>query len=369
MDITDNGVQIRTLNEIVDDNTTLWAEKTGEVDVSPSSASGEIIAITSEIEARTEQDTADAITQNTISGATGAYLDAIAEIKNTERRTNVPTVVYCAITGTPGITVPVNTTLRCTANDETFYTTMQVDSTSGSVYVSAESQNIGVSCPAGTIEFNPVISGLAITNNRAGVIGYAEESDTSLRARLQLLGSTKTVMLKDGLYLALKDLSGVTDVNILDNQTLSAVSGVPAKSFATVVLGGDQYEVAETIYNFSGCGNPSYGDITQAIKSETGATYLVQFTRPDEIAITVDVTLTVTSDYQASTGDAEVREAIANYINGLSIGDDVLLKKVEATAMIDEVTNVSVELNGSPANVSIDYFEIAYTTVDDVTIL
>jgi hypothetical protein len=369
MTIDSNGVQIRTLSEVTADNTTEWSNKTGEVDVSPTSASGEIVAITSEIVARTEQDTADAITQNTISGATGSYLYSLAELKNTSLKENIPTVVYCFITGTPGIIVPAGTPLRCSANDEAFNTVVQVTADASGVYVAAESVNIGVSCPAGTIEFNPTISGLTITNNRAGVVGFETESDASLKSRLQRLGTAKTVMLKDGLFLALHELTGVTNVNILDNQTLAEVEGVPAKNFAPVVLGGDTYEVAETIYTFMGGGNPSYGSISQPIRSETGATYLVQFSRPSEIEIAVDVTLSVTSDYEASTGDAEIREAISEYINGLQIGDPVLLKKVAAAAMIPEVLDVTVELNSVAANVILDYDELAHTTVDLVTIL
>jgi uncharacterized phage protein gp47/JayE len=368
MVINDNGVQIRTLSEVTADNTTEWSNKTGEVDVSPTSASGEIIAITSEIVARVEQDVADAVTQNTISGATDSFLDSLAELKNTSRYENVPTVVYCFIEGTPGIIIPAGTPLRCSANNEDFTTVVQVTSDASGVYVAAESVNIGVSCPAGTIEFNPVISGLTITNNRDGVVGYAMESDTSLRNRLQLLGTSKTLMLKDGLFLALMDLHGVTNVNILDNQTLASVEGVPAKSFSPVVLGGDTYEIAEIVYAFSGGGNPSYGDVTQPIRSETGATYLVQFSRPTEVEIAVGVTLSVTADYDASVGDAEVRDNIANYINGLQIGDPVLLKKVAAAAMIAEVLDATIELNAVAANVILAYDELAYTTVDLVTV-
>jgi len=89
--ITDNGIVLRTLTEIVDDNTVLWSQKTGDVDVAPSSAAGEQIAIKSEVEARVDQDIANAFINNTIT-ASGSYLDLVGERKGVYRRENISSV-------------------------------------------------------------------------------------------------------------------------------------------------------------------------------------------------------------------------------------------------------------------------------------
>lgn len=372
MTLTDNGIVIRTLEETVSDNIDRWGNNTGEIDVSPTSASGELVAITSEIETRVEQDVAEAISQNTISGATDAYLDALAELKSTTRRRNIPTVVYCFIQESAGYeltVIPAGTPLRCTANSEIFNTVEAITTSASGEYVAAYSENIGVSCPANTIEFSPAITGISISNNRAGVIGLEEETDTDLRARLQNLGSPTTVNLKDGLRLKLLDTVGVTKVNILDNNTDAAIEGVPARNFAPVIQGGHPSEIADIIYNFSGVGNPSFGALTRTAKTATGGTATVKYSIPSEVLATIAITLTTDSTYDANVGDAEVREAIATYINSLNIGDTVILQKIEAAALIKGVLGASATINTVAGNLAIAYNEIAYTSVDDVTIL
>ena len=369
MTITENGIKIRTLEETTADNITSWSEKTGDVDVSPSSAAGELVAITSEIEARVDQDIADAYTQNTISGATGQFLDFLAELKNTRRKENIPTLVYCTITGTDGILVPAGTTLRCIDNDETFTTQVQVVTTTGDVYVTAESENIGVSCPAGSIEFDPPITGLTITNNRAGIVGFLEESDTSLRARIQAVGTGRTINLKEGLQQALLDTNGVSKVNILDNNTDSTVEGVPARHFAVVVQGGNPAEFAQVIFEFMGLGNPSYGTEKQNIISTTRQAYIIYYYRPVETLVEVEVSISTDPEFDADIGNAEIREAISNYINSLEIGEKCIIQKVENAALVDFVNSATVTLNGGSSTLIPDFFEIYYTNTDEVTIV
>ena len=92
--VTDNGVNIDTLEEAVVNNTASYSEKTGEVDVAPSSAAGELVAITSEMDVRNQQNVADSFTQNTVTDATGANLDNLASVKNQERKENEASIAY-----------------------------------------------------------------------------------------------------------------------------------------------------------------------------------------------------------------------------------------------------------------------------------
>ena len=118
--ITDDGINLSTLEEIVTDNSELFKEYTGETDVSASSAAGELIAIVSEMETRDEQLVADAYSQNTIGNATGNNLDNLAKIKHQEREDNQKSIVYVEFSGVNGTIVPINTELVCISNNEKF---------------------------------------------------------------------------------------------------------------------------------------------------------------------------------------------------------------------------------------------------------
>jgi hypothetical protein len=365
--ITADGVQLKGIEQITIDNTAEWTAKTGEVNVDPSSASGELIAIKSEIEERNNQDVADAYTNTTIQ-ASGDFLDDIGTVKNIERRTNIPTIVYCYITGVDATVIPVNTELICSSNDESFFTQYQVTISGGIAYVAASSENIGVSCPAETIDFATSISGATITNNKAGILGFVSESDEDYRARIQGVGSSDTVNLKDGMHFALLDIDGVSKVNILDNNTDATIEGVPARYFAPVVLGGDTAEVAQTIYNFMGAGNPSYGDISQGVTSRRGQQYSVSFYRPTQLLVTIAVTITVDSTFDTTNGIGSIESILADYVNGLNIGETLYIQKLESLCFIQGVTSATALLNGSSNNVSTAFNEELYANATNTTV-
>jgi len=365
--ITADGIQLRSIEQVTIDNTAEWTALTGEVNVDPSSASGELIAIKSEIETRNDQDIADAYTNTTIQ-ATGDFLDDVGSCKNVYRRENIPTIVYCYITGIDATVIPINTELVSSANNESFFTQYQVTISGGVAYVAASSENIGVSCPAGTIDFVTSVAGATITNNKAGIQGFVKESDADYRARIQGVGSTDTINLKDGMYYALLALDGVGKVNILDNNTDLAIEGVPARYFAPVVLGGDTAEVAQVVYNFMGAGNPSFGSIDQGVTSRRGAQYTVSFTRPTQTLVTIVVTITVDATFDSTNGLGIIESTLADYVNSLNIGATLYIQRLEALCFIQGVTSASALLNGSANNVIAGYNVELYADATNTTV-
>lgn len=368
--INDDGIELRTLTEVVTDNTDLWTELTGEVDVSPSSVAGELIAISSEVEARIDQDIADAVTQNTIQ-ASGDYLEDIAFLKNQERKTQEPSVVYLKIVSTGDVTIPQGTTLVCSDNDEIFTLDYQLDivfATSDTAYASATSQNIGVTATANSMSFETAITGVTVTNNRISYDGYEDETDENLRNRLSTIGTPYTYNTKVGLYQSLIALTGVQKVNILDNKELTAVESVPAKSFEAVVLGGNRAEIAKIIHTYEGVGNPSYGDISQLVKADDGKIYLTQFSTPTEITATLNVTLTTDDDFDNETGKEQIRAILVDYIDNLDIGEDLFIQKLESLCFEDGVTDVILTINGGSASLYADHKELFVTNPSLVTV-
>lgn len=369
--INDNGVSLRTISEIVADNTTIWTEKTGEADVAPSSAAGELIAISSEIEARMDQDISDAVKQNTIE-ATGDFLTSLAFLKNQDRKTQEPSVVYLKfVSSGSDFTITSGTNLICSDNNEVFtldYDINIVYATSDTAYGSATSENIGISASANSVTLEIPIAGLTVANNRASYDGFEDESDEDLRKRLSTIGTPFTQNTKVGLQQKLISLTGVKKVNVFDNKTLSPVEGVPAKNFETTILGGNFAEIGKSIHVFTGCGNPSYGDIVQLVKADDGNIYPVKFSIPEEIEVTINATLTTNGEFNSETGKEEVRKILVNYVDDLNIGDDLFFQKMESLCLIDGVTNVVLTLNGGSVSLFANHKELFITNSSLVTV-
>lgn len=369
--ITSNGVNLPTLVEITIDNTDLWSELTGEVDVSASSASGELIAINSEMQTLYVQDIADAVAANQIENASGVNLDYIARIKNQERKANQQTVAYIEIVSTGDVTIPQGTNFICSDNDEIFtldYEVKIVFSASDTAYASVTSENIGISASANSISLETPISGVTVTNNRTAFQGFEEETNAELRNRLLRLGTPTSYNLKVGLELALLQLDNVKSVNILDNNTLSTVQGVNPKSFSTIVLGGNRAEIADVIHKYSGCGSASFGDIQQLVKAEDGNIYPVNFSEPTELLTVVNASLTTNSDFDEDSGKEQIRDLIIEYFDGLTIGDDLFIQIVESICLIDGVTNVVLTLDGGSVSLFAGYDEIFVTNQANVAV-
>jgi len=369
--INDNGVNIQTLQEAVISNAESYSEITGDSDVAPSSASGELIAITSEMDVRNQQNIADAFTQNTITDATGQNLDNIAEIKNQTRKENKKSIVYIKFTGVDKTIVPEGTAFTSSFNQEEFLSEYEVAIARGVAYVSAASVNVGVLCPSETISLNtPIVDITTATNQTDAEIGFASESDTLLRTRLQFIGSPFTNNLKEGLILALTEVQNVAKVSILDNNTNGSIDGVPAHNFSPVILGGNDAEIAKIVFRYMGVGNPSFGDVSQLLVSDIDSSliYSVAFNRPTELLTVVAVTLSTDATFNTSTGFDEVENNIIEYFNSLRIGEDLLIQKVQAICLITGVTSAAVLLDGGAVSLASSFKELFVTNNSSVTV-
>jgi uncharacterized phage protein gp47/JayE len=360
--ITENGIELRTLEQIVSDNSVLWSEKTGDFDVAPSSAGGELIAIKSEVEARVDQDIANAFINTTIQ-ASGANLDLVAERKGVYRRTNIPTVAIISITGDNGTTITQGTQFTSSANDEIFTTQYQAVIADGVALVSVQSVNFdSIICPALSLSLVTPIAGVTTaTNTASGIIGYVVESDASLRQRIGLVG-TELTHIKDGLFFALTSLAGVAKARVVDNNTDAVMYGlVPARYFAPVVYGGNEEEVARTIYQFTQNGNPSYGDIQSVTPSLRGQNYIIEFTRASEVSVAITISYTADSTFDIFSGEGQIIQNVIDYVDNLGIGETLFIQRLEALCFINGVTSVDILLDADVLDIVPDFYQIIIT--------
>ena len=100
---------------------------------------------------------------------------------------------------------------------------------------------------------------------------------------------------------------------------------------------------------------------------------MINFFRPTDVAITVAITIKALGGYTTNIG-IEIQNAVANYLNGLGIGQKVMLSRVYVPANLNgsadgltyEIT--SLTLNGSAADVAIAFNQVATSNVASVVL-
>jgi uncharacterized phage protein gp47/JayE len=237
--------------------------------------------------------------------------------------------------------------------------------------VAIESETAGVD---GTLEImeGTAISALGMTQlqNDAGIEGAAElgsalETDAAARARREQAVHVPTAGPLDAIRAKLLTVQGVRQVQILENPTHETDdNGLPANSFEAVVLGGDDTEIAQTIFDAKPIGIQTYRDpgplgVTIPITDTQGDSHDVNFTRPDVVEMFTAATIEVDDTFgggDEATGKDAVRAAIKALGDSLIEGDDVVVLKFSAAIIgvpgVTDVTLLEIDDVDPPTNVA-----------------
>jgi hypothetical protein len=165
----------------------------------------------------------------------------------------------------------------------------------------------------------------------------------------------------------LRDLTGVTDAFVFENETLvTDLDGRPGKSFEAVVAGGDQQEIIDLLWQIKPAGIQTVGSISGTTTDSQGQPQSVQFSRPTDLDIWLEVDLTVDTDLFPANGLAAAEEALVNEGNSFGIGQDIIIipKLVCALDEIPGILGVVVRIGTAPsptlsANIPVAVDEVA----------
>jgi len=354
-------------------------EKTfGLIDIAPSSALGSDIAITAEMKKNADEFTQYAFMQNSPFEAIGQALDDLCFLRGIKRKINEHSVCLVEFSGTDGTLIPKGSIVKNSLTDEEFTTNEQGEITGGTFTVYATAVNAGrVVCNANTLTVTD-ITGATVNNPLDGIVGFLKESDTDLRKRL--LTYVNALSIDEELYVNLLNLQNVKYVNIVSNPELTAdANGVPAKSTAVIVLGGENKSIAKEIFLTIPADKRTYGTLSEVISSEVSKKdYVVNFSRPEAVSVSVEVTITKDTDF--NTDDVGViRESILDFFaDKFAISDDVLIDFLYIPIQQDYNNNnpffrgikqVSIKINGATSNIAIAYNQYAVLSDDNLTII
>lgn len=323
---------------------------------------------------------------NSFSPSTGraAALSSNVKINGITRKMATKSTVDLTITGNAGTTI----------------TNGSVKDSNGITWLLPEIVNIGISgtvIVTATCAVNGAIAALpktikvintptrgwsSVTNDTAATVGRSAETDAELRTRQAQSVALPAITPFDALDGALANVTGVTRHKLYENDTADPDdNGMPAHSISAIVDGGDATEIARTIRNKKTPGVPTYGKIAIDIPNAYGAMQTIYFSRPTNVPLYVAVELQALTGYTSSVG-IEIQESITKYINGLGIGESLLLSRLYSPANLTagtdnsnnqyyDILSLKIGLSNSSlstSNITIAYDCLASCVIDNVTI-
>lgn len=197
---------------------------------------------------------------------------------------------------------------------------------SGSILVTATCTELGaISAAPGTITQikTPTFGWQSVSNPTAAVEGQPAETDAALRVRQSLSVAVPSLTIFEGIVGSVANLAGVTRIRGYENDGDTAdANGIPANSIALIVDGGDATAIAETIADKKTPGTGTAGDIVSTVIDSVGSRHIIRFSRPTLAQVEVALTITALPGWSSAI-EPTIKQAIADYINGLAIGEDV----------------------------------------------
>jgi len=246
-------------------------------------------------------------------------------------------------------------------------TTTASDITDGTVHWKYLSEGAGViAAPARAVETGPIVA-LAgdlttITTPISGWLGAYNifdadlgtdvETDEDLRLRREeelAAAGTATV---DGITSALLDVDDVTAVRLFVNNTdTTDADGVPPHAIEALVQGGTNQDIFDALLANVAAGIATHGTTSGTAIDSTGVSHAMEFSRPTEIPIYIDIFVTKDASTYPSDGDTQIKEMIVAWGDAQSAGKDVVASAISAQAFrVTGVLDVTLVEIGTASN-------------------
>lgn len=366
----------------LDENIVLFQEKYkatfGEIDISPTSALGVDLAITSEIKKIADENTQEALMQNSPYEAIDTGLENLCFLRGIKRKRDEHSIVLATFSGTDGKIIEKNSIVKNTLTNEEFITNERGIITDGIFSVYATALNSGrVICDAGTITTTD-LQDVTVTNAYDGILGFDLESNTDLRKRL--FSYENSLNIDEDLYLKLSNLQNVKFINIESNKTLEVdINGIPPKSTSIVVLGGDEKSIAKTIFKSSIADRNLIGNTQEVVISDISKKeYIINFSRPEPIGINVKVTITKNSKFNPNDVGV-IKQSILDFFQyKFKIANDILIDTLyipvqqdfnNNNSFFNGIESIDIKINDAYENIAILYNQYAVLGNQDLIII
>lgn len=354
------------------------------IDTSETSFLGKLIRNLSWDEAYLWELAEDVYNSPFVNSAEGTALDNVGMYLTITRRPATKAKVILTFYGKEGTIIPKG--FRVSTKNNIMFETLDDAVISGeSVEVPAVSIGAGkgnnVNSKTITEIVNPTFGIDSVINLDDAEGGLDIETDNEFRERYKKSYSRVGGSTVPAITAALLDIDKVVDCEVRENVTMETVDGIPPKSVACFVYGGEDKEIADVIYQNKAAGIQAFGETVVDITDGKEETHHIGFTRAKVQDIWVKLKITKDKDYK---GDDAVKRAVLNYIGGkdtdgieyagLKLGEDVILSKVLGRVMcMGGVADIDAYISTDgksyvQTNIDIARNAIAKTSPDKVVI-
>lgn len=327
----DTGVVVPTTRAVRDDIAAGFQEafKVNDTDpllnVDPAAPMGQVVdLVTTEVAAKNTE-VAFLANQLNPRTATGVWLDALAALYGLTRKISEPTVVVCTCTGLQGTVIPYGAIVQDAQGNKLRH------SVGGGVTIPASGS---IDTPFstvehGAIEIGPktvdqiitVVAGWdSVTNAAAGVVGRVEEPDGELLSRMRQSYAINANGTVENIQANLAALDGVLDCVVLENFTsdpqVQYDITIKGHSIAVCVVGGDDTEIAKTLFQrkSAGCGTVGDTEVEYVDTEHYNALYTYKIVRPR--ATTFKVQVDFFDEDMDPVTQATIKDALISDFNG-----------------------------------------------------
>ena len=339
--VTAEGISAPDYQTILDTLTSYFQQIYGsDAYLEPDSKDGQMVALVA-LAIHDANNTAISV-YNCFSPATGygAALTSNVKINGIARKGATNSTVDLVLTGTAGTTI-TNGTVKDTNNVIWRLPASVVIGVDGTVTVTATCSNSGaVAALTGAITSinSPTRGWTSVTNPAAATVGMPAETDAELRIRQGQSVALPSITPFEGVDGAIANVAGVTRHKLYENDTgATDGNGLPPHSISAIVDGGDVTEIAQTIRGNKGQGTATYGTTSVTVPDTYGNPHIISFSRSTDVPIYGQITLKAFAGYTSQIG-VQIQQAVAGYINGLTIGDSVLLSRIYSPANLGVVS-------------------------------
>lgn len=401
--LTSKGFILTTQNEFFEKEKQLYTDIDPQWNLDPSSPDGLKVAHDAEVFTAMEEKVKQAYDARDVDKAVGEDLDILRALTGAYRNLGTPSTVELKITGVAGTQIPANSKVK-TINEIVFLTDETVTiGLDGTVKVNAHCETNGaieVSANTLTNIVNVIGGWQTVTNPMPASIGTNRDSDAVFRKKSAEAVGRAGQNQKESLFGELYATEGVRKVAIYENKTNSGSydaiknpHSLPPHSLAIVVDGGEDQDVAESIY-IKLCPGVLLHAVGTKVDREVRSKLFPQssdvitFSRPEAVEITLRITLGDPKNTLPTDDEIQeiIREAYMEYYSGdlipsgigfkdegFTIGEMIPYFRMatpanKVTGDYEGVYIKDLKLNGGKDNVQVAFNQLAQFAKSRITV-
>jgi len=376
------GISAPSYNDIFTSlQNSYWSIYGSDAVLTPDSQDGQLLATFAQAINDCNQATIAVYNSYSPAKAQGVALSSNVKINGLNRQVSSNSTVDVLLVGQAGSTIASGILQDPSGNNWNLPESITIPS-GGQITATATCQTAGAISLASGVALKistPTFGWQSATTSDNAALGSPVETDAGLRIRQASSTALPSLTILEGVLGGVASIAGVTRYAAYENDTdTTDANGLPSHSMSIVVEGGDATAIATVIATKKAPGTGTYGTTSEAVIDTYQVIHNINFFRPTDVPIIVQINLRKLSGYTSAIG-AEIQSAVAAAINALSIGGDVLVNKLYSFANLPgtadgatfDISSILIarDLNAPAAsNVVIAFNEVAVGLVGNITI-